>query len=134
MLGFTRQEQGVVLFLLFTFLVGLGVFFYRRVQPAEYKVSTENNRVEFYKKVALIDSERVNHRQKNDGNKKQIININQANSNELQKVPNIGPVTAQKIIDYRDKNGQFKSLDDLKHIKGIGARTFEKIKSYISLK
>lgn len=134
MFGFTRQEQGVVLFLLFTFWVGLGVFFYRRVRPADDMASAAKNRVEFYKKVALIDSGRVNDRQKNDGNKKQIININLANRSELQKIPKIGPVTAQKIIDYRNKNGQFKSLNDLKHIKGIGERTFERIKSYISLK
>ena len=45
----------------------------------------------------------------------------------------VGPVKAQAIIDYREKNGRFKSLEDVKNVKGIGDATFDKIRGDISL-
>lgn len=59
------------------------------------------------------------------------IDINTAGSEELQKVPGIGPVTAEKIIEYRSANGKFSSIDDLLNISGIGPKTLEKMKGYI---
>jgi competence ComEA-like helix-hairpin-helix protein len=51
------------------------------------------------------------------------ININAANSEELQQVPGIGPATAEKILQMRKSYGSFKSVDDLLSIKGIGKKT-----------
>lgn len=62
-----------------------------------------------------------------------LININLADINELRKINGIGEVKAQAIIDYRDKNGGFKSIDEIKNIDGIGEKTFEKIKDSITL-
>lgn len=62
------------------------------------------------------------------------ININTANLNELDMLPGIGDSTAQKIIDYRNENGKFNSIEDIKNIKGIGESKFEKIKDYIVVK
>jgi competence ComEA-like helix-hairpin-helix protein len=50
------------------------------------------------------------------------ININTANSDELQQVPGIGPVTADKILQMRKSFGAFKSVDDLLSIRGIGKK------------
>ena len=61
------------------------------------------------------------------------VSINTADSEELQKIPGIGPVTAEKIISYRENNGSFKSIDDIKNVSGIGEKTFEKMKSMIIL-
>lgn len=61
------------------------------------------------------------------------VNINKADSSELQTVPGIGPATAQKIIEYRQNNGGFDSLEDLKNVKGIGEKTFESMKEYITV-
>jgi competence protein ComEA len=61
------------------------------------------------------------------------ININKANSSELQKIPGIGPKAAEKIIEYRENNGRFFTIEDLKNISGIGEKTFEKMKSHITV-
>ena len=62
-----------------------------------------------------------------------LININTAGSDELQKLNGVGPATAQKIIDYRTKRGGFKRIEDLMNVSGIGAKTFEKLRDYISV-
>lgn len=59
------------------------------------------------------------------------ININTAGSEELQQLDGIGPVTAEKIIEYRKNNGKFKTIDDIKNVSGIGEKTFEKLKEHI---
>ncbi len=62
-----------------------------------------------------------------------VINVNQANVEELMKLPGIGKTKAQAIIDYRKKSGGFKELNQLMEVKGIGDKTFEKIKSFLKL-
>lgn len=61
------------------------------------------------------------------------ININIADISELKKITGIGDVKAQSIIDYREKNGGFKYIEEIKNVDGIGEKTFEKIKDEISL-
>lgn len=61
------------------------------------------------------------------------ININTADSIALQQLNGVGPATAQKIIDYRTSNGSFKSIEDIKNVSGIGDKTFEKLKDYITI-
>lgn len=63
----------------------------------------------------------------------EIININSASLSDLQKINGIGAVKAQSIIDYREKSGGFKSIEDIKNVDGIGDKTFEKIKDKISI-
>ena len=62
-----------------------------------------------------------------------LININTANSDQLQTLSGVGPVTAQKIIDYREKSGGFKKVEDLMKVSGIGTKTFEKLKDKITV-
>jgi len=62
-----------------------------------------------------------------------VVNLNSATLTELDGLPSVGPVTAQKIIDWRDDNGGFKSVDDLKQVKGIGDALFEKIKDHVTV-
>ncbi|NJD89654.1 MAG: helix-hairpin-helix domain-containing protein, partial [Betaproteobacteria bacterium] len=61
------------------------------------------------------------------------VNINSATKEQLESLDGIGPVKAQAIIDYRKKNGPFKSLEDVKKVDGIGDATFDKIRKDISL-
>ena len=67
------------------------------------------------------------------GNSKGKININTADSTQLQDIPGVGPATAEKIISYRDSNGYFTSVDQIKNVSGIGDKTFEKMKDMITI-
>ena len=61
------------------------------------------------------------------------ININTATQVELESLPGIGPVTAQKIIEYRETNGPFIGIEDIQKVSGIGPATFEKLKDLITV-
>lgn len=62
------------------------------------------------------------------------VNINTASKEELKTVPGIGDVTAQKIIEFREKNGFFNAIEDLKKIDRIGDKTINSIKDKIDIK
>ncbi len=61
------------------------------------------------------------------------ININTANSTQLQTVPGIGPSTAEKILQMRKSYGPFKSVGDLMAIRGLGAKRMDKMKKYLTV-
>lgn len=61
------------------------------------------------------------------------ININTASSAQLQEVPGIGPSTAAKILKMRKANGKFKSVDELRAIKGIGKKKLDKWRPYLTV-
>ena len=67
-----------------------------------------------------------------DNNSSNIVNINTADSNKLQTLPGIGPSKAKKIIEFREKN-QFKKIEEIKNVDGIGDKTFESLKSLITI-
>ena len=62
-----------------------------------------------------------------------LININTATAEELDRLPGIGAKKAEAIIEYRDNNGNFKIIDDIKKVSGIGNATFEQIKELITV-
>lgn len=61
------------------------------------------------------------------------ININTATLEQLDLIPGIGPVYAQRILDLRSEIGQFRHIEELLDVKGIGEKTLEKIKPYITI-
>jgi len=61
------------------------------------------------------------------------VNLNTATSEELQQVPGIGPVTAEKILQMRKSYGAFKSVDDLRAVRGIGPKRLEKMRKYLTV-
>ena len=67
------------------------------------------------------------------GSGSSLININTADSEQLQALSGVGPATAQKIIDYRNKSGGFKKIEDIMKVSGIGAKTYEKLKDKITI-
>lgn len=61
------------------------------------------------------------------------VNLNTASLSQLDTLTGIGATYAQRIIDYREANGGFKSIDEIKNVKGIGDKTFEKLKDQITI-
>ena len=72
-----------------------------------------------------------NNTKTNENSNGQKVNINNADESELDELPGVGPSTAQKIIQYRKENGEFKSIDELKNVSGVGEAKFQKIKDLI---
>jgi comEA protein len=155
-IGFTETEIKVLLFLLAIFLAG---FTYIKV----IKGGTEATYKEFdYSKEesSLLKSEQGNSLEEaslpedKDSIRKQVlelkgkpyktntkkepveksINLNTASQEELMKISGIGEKTAGNIISYREKNGKFKTLDELMNVKGIGDAKFAKFKKYLFIK
>jgi competence protein ComEA len=62
-----------------------------------------------------------------------VVNLNTATKEELVALPGIGPAKAQAILDYRSSHGAFKSVEELKDVKGIGAKRFEKLKGDLAV-
>ena len=61
------------------------------------------------------------------------VNINTANQTELETLSGIGPSIAAKIIQYREKNGKFRKVEDLKNVSGIGESKFESLKGEVEV-
>lgn len=61
------------------------------------------------------------------------VNLNQATGDQLVELPGVGPVMAQRIVDYRDKNGGFDSVDQLGDVDGIGPATLDKLSKLVTV-
>lgn len=70
----------------------------------------------------------------NDTDNKDVIDINNATIEELQKIPGIGPSKAKNILEYIETNGSFTSIDQLDEVNGIGAKSLEQMKPYILIR
>ncbi|MBN1326840.1 MAG: ComEA family DNA-binding protein [Candidatus Cloacimonetes bacterium] len=61
-----------------------------------------------------------------------IVNLNRAGMDELVTLPGIGPAKAERILAYRNAKGRFENIEELKNIKGIGEKTFEKLRPFLT--
>ena len=71
---------------------------------------------------------------KGNNNQGSKININTADLKQLDDIPGVGEATANKILSYRDENGEFKSIEEIKNVNGIGDKKFENMKDLICVK
>ena len=60
-----------------------------------------------------------------------LLNLNTATKADLEKLPGIGPSMAQRILDYREKNGSFKKVEELMNVQGIGEKAFLKLRTLV---
>ncbi len=125
---FTEKERFVLLFMISFAVIGIITGLVKNILLVEppidvvipVKTEMENDSSKIEVEIpAIVSSE--------------IININIANKDELTSLPSVGPVTAERIIRFRDDFGPFKVLEDLQKVKGVGPKTFEKIKLRISI-
>ena len=63
----------------------------------------------------------------------EVVNLNTATATQIAALPGIGDKTAKMIIEYRDKNGGFKKIEELMNVKGIGEKSFLKLKSLVTV-
>ena len=112
MFKFTKEEKIVLIFLLGCLFIGLAGLYYKKVNPATGPA------IEFNKKEAKPLKK---------------VNINKAAWSDLVELEHVGPVMAERIIDYRAKYGAFQKKEDIKNVKGIGEKAYEKIKTQITL-
>lgn len=141
---FTKQEQQFIVFLLFSLFLGLGVKHVRehRSRPDEsWRTEKEKILLTFQERSQLVNEGDAASPQKPLEAKPAIskktltgkLNINTATSEELEILPKIGPAMASRIVEYRTKNGFFQSIDEIQNVKGIGPKTFEIIRDYITV-
>ncbi|OON85579.1 hypothetical protein BXO88_11625 [Oribacterium sp. C9] len=62
-----------------------------------------------------------------------LVDLNKAGLQELESIPGVGPATAKNIIEYREKYGGFADIEEIKNVKRIGDKTFEKLKDHITV-
>ena len=62
-----------------------------------------------------------------------LVNINTATASELETLPGVGPVTAQRIIEHREANGPFDAIEEIQDVSGIGSKTFQKMRDSITV-
>lgn len=62
-----------------------------------------------------------------------LVNINTADAKELEELPEVGPSTAEKIVEHRRHKGKFRTVNDLEEVPGIGPKTLEKIKPFATV-
>ena len=121
MFSLTRYEKGIVVFLAVSIVLGCGLLYFQKINskppPAISRPPS------FYKDKLPVRSGRTAF----------VIDINKADSRDLTQLSGIGPVLAQRIIDYRSDNGTFKQIDEIKNISGIGNKKFERIKEFLVL-
>jgi competence protein ComEA len=62
-----------------------------------------------------------------------VVNLNTASQAQLESLPGVGPKVAERILEYRQKNGQFKKIEDLMNVQGIGEKSFLKLKPLLTV-
>lgn len=122
-----RHYWRAVPFLVILILAGAAFWGVRRFAPAMFLGKPD---------LIAVPNDARPQNQTNAGtpNKPELLNINTASVDELQTLPNIGEATAQRIIDYRTQHGDFSSVDDIQNVRGIGAKTLEKLRPFINAK
>jgi len=61
------------------------------------------------------------------------LDVNRATEGDLERLPGIGPVLARRIVEYRESQGAFQDIEQLRRVKGIGKKTFERIRAFVAV-
>ena len=153
-IGFTKLELKVIIFLLFVFIGGFIIksyWFYEKNKHVIYDYSKQDslflnidnynngfedktsvdNKVDYKQEVLDFRKPEFKAGNSDDLIAEKSIDINIAGKSAFEKLPGIGPKTADNIIAYRNKLKRFEKLEELLEVKGIGKIKFNKIKKYL---
>ncbi len=156
-LGLTKKEIMILAFLFIALISGLVIKYSGWKRPAEFDYSVSDRNFEKLTKESFekLDSGYLNsenklraeemkrfadslysfteseERKEKRHNTNLRVNINTALAKDLSGLPGIGTVMAERIIEYRENNGSFRSIEEIKKVKGIGEKKFELIKNQI---
>ena len=146
MIQFTSKERKALVFL--AVIISLGLFVQwllpHKVKSDQYDYTMQDSLFKALAADTISESQPIEYptapKQKppKRSKKKNLllpksINVNSDGQKELEKLPGIGPKTAQAIIIYREQNGPFTKLEQLKNVKRIGPKTLQKISPFIYL-
>ncbi len=158
--GFTATEIKVIIFLALMFILGAGYKYFKSAEQKDFSkkekfdysdqdklffnskyenpdsvknFSKDKNLVDSKHKVLDFNNSNFKKITKNSPLKEKSINLNSANLEQLVLLPGIGEKTAKKIIEFRQNNGKFSSVNQLLKVKGIGKLKLNKIKIYLTI-
>ncbi|MCK5305889.1 MAG: helix-hairpin-helix domain-containing protein [Candidatus Omnitrophica bacterium] len=122
MLNLTKEEKLITIFIILALILGMGTLHFKRSIKSPDESASQQD---FKRGAGLIEEEIKKSKQ---------VNINRADVDELSSLPGVGKVIAARITAYRLEKGDFIHREDIKKVKGIGDKKFEKMREYILLK
>jgi comEA protein len=123
---FTKKEKNIILIVALILLLGAVGFVVRKIIKKQRVLRSSD--------ISMKDTfQREDESRKESKIPTEPVNINTAGLMEIEALPFLGMERSKDIIEYRDKNGPFKSLDELTNISGIGPKTLDKLKPLITL-
>ncbi|MEA3392731.1 MAG: helix-hairpin-helix domain-containing protein [Candidatus Marinimicrobia bacterium] len=123
---FTKKEKNIILIVALILLLGAVGFLVRKVIKKQRVLRSSD--------ISMKDTfQREDESREESKIPSEPVNINTAGLMEIEALPFLGMERSKDIIEYRDKNGPFKSLDELINISGIGPKTLDKLKPLITL-
>lgn len=145
MIGFTREEKVIIIFLVVSLSVGSGILWYKKRHPsfapelkspswslptplADTLNCTQSDSLFFELAPPPAGPKAVKASPNLPLGK---ININTASQASLERLPNIGPAMAKRIVEYRSTSGGFKSIEQLSRVKGIGPKRLEQLREHV---
>lgn len=127
----TKTERKVFLFLGVLLLLGTGIRYYEQIYPNiplfDYRQSDSTFIALSAAFAEMEDSEEV------EAESSGLVNINTASKERLTDLAGIGPVLADRIIEFRKTHGLFQSIEDIQKVKGISKKKFEQIRNSITM-
>ncbi|MCR4417576.1 MAG: ComEA family DNA-binding protein [Ignavibacteria bacterium] len=137
---FTKEEIKILLFLILFTTGGVilknfdAIFQIQKPKNQFENTDIDSILVAVFSDEKIDKSETIINPKRDNSLKKHSIDLNKATVEELIKLPGIGENTAMKIIEYRQRFGGFKKIEELMRVERIGQKTFEKIKDYLIIK
>ena len=129
-LALTATERRVLLFVTGAFVAGLGIRFYQETFPSTPSFDYTAADSTF---AALNSALPTDDEEEPEAEPAGPLNLNTATKHQLVALPGIGEVMAERILRFREDHGPFKSIEELRSIKGISKRSLEKLKPLVTV-